>query len=95
MFNEIKIQQYTNKKYYKNNIYPPIPFDETDLYIITREGDRLDLLAEQYYKLTDYWWVIATINNNITKGSLYPTPGTQLRIPQDINKIKRIIENAN
>ena len=95
MFNEVKIQQYTNKKYYKNNIYPSIPFDETDLYIITREGDRLDLLAEQYYKSTDYWWVIATINNNITKGSLYPTPGTQLRIPQDINKIKRIIENAN
>lgn len=95
MLNKIKIQPYTNKKYYKNNIYPSIPFDETDLYIITREGDRLDLLAEQYYGSTDYWKIIATINNNITKGSLYPTPGTQLRIPQDINKIIRIIENAN
>jgi hypothetical protein len=26
-------------------------------------------------------------NNNATKGALYPEPGTQLRIPTDINKV--------
>jgi nucleoid-associated protein YgaU len=95
MINEIKIQPFTSKKYYKNNIYPPIPFDESDIYIITRVGDRLDLISFNYYGSTEYWKIIAAINNNITKGSLFPTPGTQLRIPQNINKILKIIEDAN
>lgn len=95
MLNKIKIQPFTNRKYYKNNIYPSIPFEDTDLYIITRQDDRLDILAYQYYGQTDYWWVIAAVNNNITKGSIFPTPGTQLRIPQDINKVIRIFNDAN
>ncbi len=95
MLNKIQIQPFTNKKYYKNNIYPSIPLDENDIYIITKIGDRLDILSYQYYGKTDYWWVISTINNNITKGSLYPTPGTQLRIPQNINKILKIFNDAN
>lgn len=95
MINEIKIQPFTNKKYYKNNIYPPIPFDESDIYIITRVGDRLDLISFNYYGSTEYWNIIAAVNNNVTKGSLFPTPGTQLRIPQNINKVLKIIEDAN
>jgi len=95
MLNQIKIQSQTNKKYFKNNIYPQIPFDDTDIYIITKAGDRLDILAKQYYNDKNYWKYISSINNNITKGSLYPEPGTQLRIPQDINKILKIYNNAN
>jgi len=95
MINEIKIQPFTSKKYYKNNIYPSIPFDESDIYIITRVGDRLDLISFNYYGSTDYWKIIAAVNNNVTNGSLFPTPGTQLRIPQNINKVLKIIEGAN
>lgn len=95
MLNKIKIQPFTNKKYYKNNIYPSIPFDESDIYIITRVGDRLDLISFNYYGSTDYWKIIATINNNVTNGSLFPAPGTQLRLPQNINKVLKIIEDAN
>ena len=83
------------KPYYKGKQYPNIPLSENDIYIITTVGDRLDLLAYNYYNDSTLWWVISMSNNNITKGSLFPTPGTQLRIPQNINKVLKIIEDAN
>ena len=67
--------------YIKGKFYPNIPLSETDLYVVTTVGDRLDLLAYSYYRDTGLWWVIAAANNNVTKGSLFPIPGTQLRIP--------------
>jgi len=71
------------KPYYKSKQYPRIPLSETDRYVVTTVGDRLDLLAYNYYRDTGLWWIIAAANNNITKGSLFPIPGTQLRIPTD------------
>jgi len=73
--------------YYQGKIYPNIPLSATDVYVITTVGDRLDYLAYTYYKDSSLWWIISSANNNITKGSLFPVPGTQLRIPQDINAI--------
>ncbi len=75
------------KPYYKGKLYPNISLSETDIYIITTEGDRLDYLAYNYYKNSEMWWIIAVANNNITKGSLFPVPGTQLRIPTDLNLV--------
>jgi hypothetical protein len=69
--------------YYQNVIYPNIPLDSSDLYVITTDGDRLDLLAYSYYRDSSLYWIISVANNNATKGSLFPVPGTQLRIPQD------------
>ena len=37
-------------KYYKAKKYPPIPPQESDVYVVTVQGDRLDLIAYQYYK---------------------------------------------
>jgi hypothetical protein len=34
-------------------------------------------------------------NNNITKGALYPTPGTQLRIPTNINNVLNLFDQFN
>ena len=73
------------KPYYKSKFYPNVPLSEDDIYIITNIGDRLDYLAYTYYTNSELWWVISMANNNITKGSLFPIPGTQLRIPQNIN----------
>jgi hypothetical protein len=75
------------KPYYKGKFYPNIPVSETDLYIITTSGDRLDSLANSYYRDSTLWWVIAAANNNITQGLLFPVPGTQLRIPLNIGAI--------
>lgn len=82
--NNIKLKEFTNKKYYKNNIYKQIPFEDTDIYIITKIGDRLDTISQTYYGTPNHWKYIAALNNNITKGSIFPTPGTQLRIPLKI-----------
>ena len=85
----------TNIPYYKGKFYPDIPLSETDEYVITTVGDRLDSLAFSYYNDATLWWVIAAANNNITKGALYPAPGTQLRIPTDINSVLDLYNQFN
>lgn len=87
--------EYTNRPYYKGKFYPNIPLSENDYYVITTVGDRLDTLAYSYYGDSTLWWVISMANNNATKGALYPAPGTQLRIPTDINSILQQFNQFN
>ena len=68
---------------------------ESDEYIITTVGDRLDNIAYSYYNDITLWWIIAAANNNITKGALYPVPGTQLRVPTDINSVLNLYNQFN
>ena len=84
-----------NVPYYKGIAYPNIPLSENDVYVITTIGDRLDSLASDYYNDSSLWKIIAVANNNITNGFLFPIPGTQLRIPLDINSILKQIELFN
>lgn len=82
----IKKDTKTGKRMYGITFYPEIPADETDVYIYTKEGDRLDKIAYRYYRDTSLWWIIAQANH-IGKGTLAITPGTRIRIPLDIPKI--------
>lgn len=59
---------------------PTINKDVQDIYIYTREGDRLDLLASKYYGDRTKWTYLATANNLY---EMVTTPGIQLRIPYD------------
>jgi len=52
---------------------------DIDIYIISKESDRLDLLAHKYYNDVTKWIYIAEANNIF--GTLYIEPGTQIRIP--------------
>ena len=72
--------------YYLNNLYPDVPVTENDNYVITVLGDRFDLLANNFYGDATLWWIIASANS-IPGDSLYPEPGTQLRIPVDVRSI--------
>ena len=83
------------KQYYKAKQFPVIPPADNDLYVVTVDGDRLDLLAYTYYQDASLWWVIAAINNNATMGSMFPIPGTQLRIPTNINNVLTIFNTYN
>ncbi len=83
------------RPYYKGKFYPNIPLSEFDVYVITTVGDRLDNLAFSYYKDATLWWIISAANNNITRGALYPLPGTQLRIPTDVNAVLLQFEKFN
>jgi len=67
--------------------YPNIPLSFEDNYFITTEGDRMDILAQQFYKDSTLWWVISIANPSINQGSYFIKPGTQIRIPQNIDII--------
>ena len=72
------------KRYITNAIYPEIPLTEDDIYVITTGGDRYDTLAQQFYKDSSLWWIIASANVSKTDGMVVQ-PGVQLRIPADPN----------
>ena len=84
----------TGKRGWTSTILPNIPKSNTDIYIYSKVGDRLDLLANQYYSDVTLWWIIAKANN-LGKGSLNISPGTQIRIPQDLKTIYAILERRN
>lgn len=77
----------SNDRYYSNVIYPEIPARFEDQYVITNEGDRFDVLAQQYYNDSSLWWIISIANRALTQGSYYITPGTQIRIPTNVSSI--------
>jgi nucleoid-associated protein YgaU len=83
------------RPYYKSKFYPDIPLSESDVYVITTVGDRLDSLAYSYYNDATLWWIIAMSNNNITRGALYPEPGTQLRIPTNLSNTLNLFNQFN
>lgn len=84
----------TGTRYYSNNIYPEIPLSNNDNYVITVLGDRLDLMAFDFYGDTSLWWIIASANA-LPGDSLYLTPGMQLRIPVDIAAIVNEYKQVN
>ena len=74
--------------YYKTNSYPEISLSENDIYVVTEFGDRLDLLANQFYGDVTLYWIIASANpDKVNFGSIFVTEGTQLRIPTDVSEI--------
>ena len=94
-----KIQIINNqgtKRHFKAIKYPPIPLSVDDLYVVTTSGDRLDLLANQFYGDVRLWWIIAYSNIDIVKRDSYALKaGIQIRIPSDINKILEDFEVIN
>ena len=85
----MSLRRYSATK--KNNIdqylttrYPKFPKSMSDKYIISREQDRLDQLANTFYGDPRYWWILATANPELEKWTLLVAPGIQLRIP-DVN----------
>ena len=68
-------------RFYSTVKYPEIPLSANDIYVLTNEGDRLDLLAQQYYGDGSLWWIISIANAELKQNSLVPPPGSQIRIP--------------
>jgi hypothetical protein len=84
----------TGNRYYESTIYPKIKAKDNDLYIISEQGDRLDLLASKYYNDKNLWWIIA-VANNINDGTFYVEAGRQMRIPSDITTILNDLTKIN
>ena len=85
----IKQREGTRKKpkhkYQSTTLYNSIPHKEEDIWVVTQYGDRLDLIANQFYGDPNLWWFIARVNN--LKTNNIPA-GTSLRIPSSTKHAK-------
>lgn len=91
MYNRYQVSQTTKlsstgSQYYLNNVYPDVPFSSDDSYIITTAGDRLDLIALDFYGDDSLWWTIASANG-LPGDSLFAPVGIQLRIPSNAKSV--------
>lgn len=68
------------KRRYSTLYYPKFDLQSSDIYIITKISDRLDLLAYQYYGDTRFWVVLAKANK-LNNATIKPPVGFRLRIP--------------
>tara|TARA_B110000977_G_scaffold39149_1_gene52539 strand:+ start:16101 stop:16400 length:300 start_codon:yes stop_codon:yes gene_type:complete len=75
--------------------YPDVPLSFEDIYVYSTQGDRFDILANQYYNDSTLWWIISNANNNLKQDSYYIPEGTQIRIPQNIANVLLEFEKLN
>jgi hypothetical protein len=95
-YSNIKVlkESQNSVRYYRASKYPDIPFSDQDIYIETVYGDRLDMISYEYYKATEYYWVLM-VANNLPGDSIFETPGTQLRIPFNLERVLSEYEILN
>ncbi|MDB4344503.1 hypothetical protein OAA18_00295 [bacterium] len=82
-----KVKNDSGTRLYSTVKYPDIPRSNSDIYVITTDGDKYDLLAFKYYNDKSLWWVISIANPEYSQNSLFPPIGIQLRIPGNLNSI--------
>jgi len=91
-YNNQTKKTFDGRTVYRPKIYPNIPLRDDDVYVMTEMGDRLDTLANQYYKDPSLWWIIASANN-IHDAPLGFPEGTVLRIPINYGTIVSQFQN--
>ena len=83
---------------YRTSRYPEVPLSPNDVYDYTTQGDRFDILANQFYNDSSLWWVISIANTNtagtslpsdLPQNSLVIPEGIQIRIPADYASVVR------
>jgi len=83
-YNNLKIKKDKNNISYYETTIPKYNKDSNeDIRVVTEIGDRLDLIADQFYGDSSLWYVIADANNL----NLINVPaGLKLRIPPKPNE---------
>ena len=76
---------------YETTVYKKVPEANTDIYVITQSGDRLDSLANQFYGDAKLWWFIAHTNNINTMNL---EAGVRLRISLDLEKAQGLLDKT-
>ncbi len=86
----------SGERVYSYTLYPKIPIKNSDVFITPTYGDRLELLANKYYKDPTLWWIIAQANGIKGFTALYPNNFKgQLRIPTEIQDILNEFSSMN
>ena len=92
------------KTVYKTSRYPEVPLSENDIYVISTQGDRFDVLAQQYYNDSSLWWVISIANTGnagtdtlitLPQNTLVIPEGIQIRIPNNPIEIYNLFNQIN
>ena len=81
---------------YQTSRYPEVQLSENDIYVYTTQGDRFDILAQQYYKDSSLWWVISIANTDkLNQSTLVIPEGLQIRIPSNYSNVIRNFNAIN
>lgn len=96
--NSKKIESDGNVKYIRRLstiMYPDFRTND-DTKILSQEGDRLDLLAKEFYGDERLWYVIAKANS-LGKGSLNVPAGKVITIPfyEEYSGIRSLLDEEN
>ena len=81
------VQRVLNKKISRigTSDLPEFTEKNSDVLLIATEGDRCDLISQEYYGRPDLWWFIASVNN-LKSNNI--ESGTQLRVPISVEQAK-------
>jgi hypothetical protein len=95
-YQDIPQTKIDGKVVYKTSRYPEIPLSPDDIYVYTVQGDRFDILAQQFYQDSSLWWVISIANASILNQSSLVIPGgIQIRIPASYVDVIRSFNSIN
>ena len=64
---------------------PKVDEKNSDILLIATQGDRCDLISQEYYGTPELWYFIATVNN-LKSNNI--EAGTQLRVPISTEQAK-------
>ena len=76
-------------------VYKDVEASPEDYYVITTVGDRFDILANQFYRDSSLWYIIAAANPTVRRDTLLIEPGYQIRIPMPLSRVLTAIDNEN
>jgi hypothetical protein len=89
---------------YVTSRYPEVPLSSNDIYVYTTQGDRFDVLAQQFYKDSSLWWVISIANtaiagtdlpSDLPQNTLVIPEGIQIRIPATYQNVIKSFNAIN
>ena len=84
------------KLVYVTSRYPEVPLSSNDIYVYTTQGDRFDILAQQFYGDSSLWWIISIANtavagtdlpSDLPQNTLVIPEGIQIRIPSTYQNV--------
>ena len=96
-YNSIQLKKDSEgKRYIRSVVYPLIPETLDDIYVETEYGDRVDILAHQFYNDASLWWIITTANpGKLRRDSYVCKAGLQIRVPLNPNPIIEEFDRIN
>ena len=88
-------KRWDGKRTFITTQYPVIHPQDSDVMVISQDGDYLDALAYKYYGDPSFWWIIALVNPGLSTGRMSVPASIQLRIPTDISSILSKFNSLN